>query len=292
MTKGKKQADASAVERVAATPIIDQMRTEQVARLDAAEGLLLVLADSDAERPHVGADRELAFQSLGWDRDRIRKEIGRCRKFLHWKRIAGTLADRAAARNRRESARQQLEERGPTIIREMERLRALEAELANLRSAVEIADGDVRNRELALTRAAEALPEYVRNAYDQRKEEIEREMKSEANPISAQIELAEKLIRVNVGDVSDVGFALDYLEDSHPELLNPSPSAVFGGVRKPIDQSRSARLNKARFQEYQQQLIRDLPMLREKLQQIHSCFNERLAAVDAELLERASIATG
>jgi predicted nucleic acid-binding Zn-ribbon protein len=114
----------------------------------------------------VDDESNLVFAKCGWDRNRIKTELGRMARILHRQRDAGTPDDRQEAAHRLELAKVRLQNDGPALREKIERLRdqltGVELELGTLEAEVEGAEMTIARQRAALEELRPLVPEFIR----------------------------------------------------------------------------------------------------------------------------------
>ena len=139
----------------------------------AGETILLAIVRRDAEWPT--AVEWLTLDALNWDKDTVRRAIGRTKSRMRWQEVAETASDRERAEETLAEARRVLAKEGPVIQKEID---SLQKTLTALENAVAHREQAVRERTEAVRHVAKLLPAFVRRSVDRGTEALRREYRT------------------------------------------------------------------------------------------------------------------
>jgi uncharacterized protein YoxC len=143
-------------------------------------------------RRNFNADEQAVFDSLGWDDDRLTREIARVRNVLELQKRAGTTADRELAASNLAAAEKAIATRGPQIEAEIQKL---QSELAALQESVKGFGGEVARRTDAVEKLRDKLPQHVRDEVQRRKNDIKQEFADEIHGLEQDIQTIQEQLR-------------------------------------------------------------------------------------------------
>jgi hypothetical protein len=196
--------------------ILARRASESVALLDAAETILMQLA---REEPIDGNARALLL-SLGFDRDKQAREVGRLKRVLHHQARAASQAERDKAEVDARAAAEILATRGPEIEQELARL---QNELATLARAAETAARTVEGQQQSVQtlRDRELLPEHIRAEYDAARQEFNQTFGTRIGALKSEIATTEHMGALDLNNLREARVAVSHGESLRLEVFLP-----------------------------------------------------------------------
>ena len=246
--------------------------TSQCKELDA---WCMTLAKEGLDEPD--AQLVLFAKSLGFDKEQLRRELGRCRNVLELQAAAGTAKQRQTAKTVLQKAEAACGSRGAELRQQIAKA---QAELNVLNEAQSTAQRVVDAQEAAVVGLRGLVPDFVKQEHEARRMALKREIHTELGESEGRLASLEQLLKMESPDASlrahrNAELACRALK---PSLLTGEPAAGSPHMTQ-------YRINRSGWAQLRKDAASEVPGLQAEITRLKSLLAERTSELGDELLD-------